>query len=304
MASRNGKEMKICPDCRTQYTDDSLRFCLQDGSTLVDAQSMYPSVSEPDEAETIVSNRQETENFGSPSSQKRALEFERAAEQRPKSNTSRVVLGTALVTLLFLGTVAAIWLYVNRGEEATVQNTDISSANRNDERSIDSNSGIQPSVTATPKQQSSNADLSLPAGAGDREAKRPPPIDRGRERAELVQRIEDWKSDSESLSLNAVMSNYADSVDYYRQRGASAEFVRNDKQRAFSAYDSINFEISNVDISVDDSGEGAAVTFDKAWLFEGESRSAGKVRQQLKLKKIDGQWRITGEKDLKLYFKE
>ena len=36
--------MKQCPNCRTTYTDDALRFCLADGAALISA---------PNEAETV-----------------------------------------------------------------------------------------------------------------------------------------------------------------------------------------------------------------------------------------------------------
>jgi hypothetical protein len=42
--------MKQCPACKTTYTDDSLRFCLADGTVLADV---------PDEQATVVSSRNE-----------------------------------------------------------------------------------------------------------------------------------------------------------------------------------------------------------------------------------------------------
>jgi len=51
--------MKQCPTCQSQYTDDTLQFCLQDGSPL------KPVGDSPEsktiafgEQETVVSNRQ------------------------------------------------------------------------------------------------------------------------------------------------------------------------------------------------------------------------------------------------------
>ena len=40
--------MKACPSCRTQYTDDTLRFCLQDGTPLI----AYPDADEPSVSQT------------------------------------------------------------------------------------------------------------------------------------------------------------------------------------------------------------------------------------------------------------
>ena len=99
------------------------------------------------------------------------------------------------------------------------------------------------------------------------------------------------------------MNSYAERVDYYRKRGASIGFVRNDKQKAFSTYNNIEIDISNMSVSPDASGETATVVFDKQWRFEGvEKTSEGKVQQQLQLRKTGGAWKITGERDLKVYY--
>lgn len=102
------------------------------------------------------------------------------------------------------------------------------------------------------------------------------------------------------------MSNYADRLDYYyNARNVSVGAVRDDKQRAFASYDDFRVEISNLRVTPDASGEIATAVFDKEWEFEGaEIRNKGKVQSQLQLTKIDGAWRITGEKDLKTYYLE
>jgi hypothetical protein len=58
-------------------------------------------------------------------------------------------------------------------------------------------------------------------------------------------------------------------------------------------------------VTPDASGERATAVFDKEWNFSGaEKTSAGKVKQQLQLKKVNGQWLISGERDLKVYYTE
>ena len=82
------------------------------------------------------------------------------------------------------------------------------------------------------------------------------------------------------------------------KRGASVGFVRNDKQKAFSTYNDIEIDISNMRVSPDASGEKATVVFDKQWRFEGDEKiSEGKVQQQLQLRKIGGAWKITAKID-------
>ncbi len=117
--------------------------------------------------------------------------------------------------------------------------------------------------------------------------------------------IDEWESASENLDLDGNLSQYADTVDYYKGGRVSIGKVRADKQRAFEQYDSINFKITNIKVTPDASGEKATAVFDKEWTFEGADKySAGKVQQQMTLNKISGKWLITGEKDLKTYYVE
>jgi hypothetical protein len=97
------------------------------------------------------------------------------------------------------------------------------------------------------------------------------------------------------------MDQYADTVAYYNDPSASRATVENDKKRAFSLYDHIRMQISNIDTSVGPDGETAVTTFDKEWEFVGERESRGKVRSELRLRKIDGKWKIVGEHDRKVY---
>ncbi|MCA1608339.1 MAG: hypothetical protein LC730_02630, partial [Acidobacteria bacterium] len=65
--------------------------------------------------------------------------------------------------------------------------------------------------------------------------------------------------------------------------------------------DSIRMDVSQMKIDIDETGKTAVAEFDKAWVFEGESVSEGKVRSQLKLMKSGDRWLITAEKDLRVY---
>jgi hypothetical protein len=60
---------------------------------------------------------------------------------------------------------------------------------------------------------------------------------------------------TESRDMNGYMNYYADTVDYYNKRGASASFMRGDKQRAFNDFDSIEMNVSNLSVTPDASGE-------------------------------------------------
>ena len=297
--------MKYCPSCQTNYADDTLKFCLEDGTQLAE----FPNQSEPTvfltESETLVSPKR-VEPLGQmpPQNweQSQVTRVSSPLSEPKKSNTAIAVLLTALGMFLLFGIAGTgAWLYFKDGKTDVVQNKNVSSPNSNGQIfDTNINSKITPSPTATPKTPAPNSSPSataIPTPA--------PPSDYNPEqtKSEVSSKIYSWKSSAESRNLNAYMSNYADTIDYYNKRGASSGFVRNDKQRAFSAFDNIKINLSNMRVNPDVGGENATAVFDKEWVFEGAGKyNAGKVQTQLRLRKIGGDWRITGERDLKVYY--
>ncbi len=291
--------MKTCPNCHTQYTDDTLRFCLQDGTPLDAARvTEQPTVLlSGQETETVVrANVEVSDSEITQFKQKQNSGTTNIPSYPPEtasgSKTSLIVAATAAAMLLLFGIVGiGAWLYL-RGGDDVAKNT---KANQNVSVLPNMNSNAKVAVTPT----------ASPTVASNKNATTPvptPQIDKPQASREITQQITDWKALAESGDLDAYMRHYAETVDYYRKSRASTDFVRKDKQRAFMMFDSISFTVSNVDISVDDSGERATAAFDKEWVFEGERRSTGKVRQQLQFRKVNGQWLITGERDVKVYY--
>jgi len=130
-------------------------------------------------------------------------------------------------------------------------------------------------------------------------------VDNEQIKSDVSQRLNSWASAAQAINLDDFMGHYAPTVDYYNKRGASIGFVRADKQRAFTRYSAMQVTLSNVNVTVvpATNGERAAVVLDKEWNFSGaQDTSSGKVQQQLQLRKINGQWLITGERDLKVYY--
>lgn len=121
-------------------------------------------------------------------------------------------------------------------------------------------------------------------------------------KSDVSDSIDSWKSLAEEHNFNSYMDSYADQVDYYLTENASRDFVRRDRLKAFQRYNSMRIDITNMRVSFD-GREKATAIFDKDWEFSGPQKYwRGKVNQQLQLEKINGQWRITGEKDLKVYY--
>ena len=322
--------MKYCPHCRTTYADDALRFCLQDGSVLV-GEPARTSVTGGDaaqssEPETVVSKRrrrQQPQNWQSgPQSE---LNRAGAGAHTPrKSNTALVVISTALVTLLLVGGIGAwfLWRDPAGDPEAARKNSDSTKSNSGAvssssppqagdknpaEADNPSNTNMDTNrlivVNAAPPSPTENENVNSSAPA---KSPSPAAVHSERVESEISESVMNWKSALESGSLNNFLGHYADRLDYYfNSRDVGIGAVRADKQRAFALFSDFRLKIDNLRVAPDEGGARATAVFDKEWEFEGAgSRDAGKVQSQLQLTKIGGRWRITGERDLKIYYLE
>ncbi|HEX9962808.1 MAG TPA: hypothetical protein VGB00_17890 [Pyrinomonadaceae bacterium] len=287
--------MKHCPRCQSTYTDDTLQFCLQDGAVLVNA-SEAPATNpawNQTEAPTVV-----RPPVTMP--QNRVTQTDARQTEPKKSGTGLIIFLTALVTLLLFGVGIGAWFLLrNRGAAEVVVNSNVSNspkpANKNSSNANANKGNANASPTAAP-----------PSNANSNSSEEPPGVDAAQIKSDVSDKVYDWAAALESGNLNAHMSNYAARLDYYyNSRNAAVGTVRSDKQRAFSSFDAFQVEITNMRVTPDASGEKATAVFDKEWEFEGaDNRSKGKAQSQLQLTKIDGAWRITGEKDLKVYYTE
>lgn len=276
--------MKICPQCQSRYTDDSLQFCLQDGTALVndDGRSSVPTVAFNDEQPTVVRNRTsgenrfETQNFP----QQNTTDYKDAPR---KSNTVWIILTTVLATLLLAAVGIVGWLFLrNKTEVASNQNAQNPLQN-----------SAKPTATPTAKPTAKPTASVTPT----------PSFDAEELKADVAKSINAWRAASESIDLDEYMTHYAPTVDYYNKKQSSISTVRADKEKAFSSYDSIQVYLTNMNVTPDASGENATAVFDKEWRFENaEKVSQGQVQTQLQLKRINGDWKITSEKDLKVYY--
>ena len=284
--------MRICPTCRTSYTDDTLRYCLQDGATLVEQlESETPTVA-LNEQETIQARRQT-------SSQPRITtvnegELAREAGARKEGGRSGLVWALiaviAVLLLVVIGGAIGLAIYLNNSK--TVSNSNSSNnTNTNANGGLFGSSGT---ISPTPTPTASTTPSPSPSSTTK--------VDAETAKKEVGQTVYRWKSMAEAQNLDSYMGNYADTIDYYNHAGASRSYVRSDKARAFDLYDTITVNLSNMSVSVDESGSTATATFDKEWEFEGPRNSSGKVQSQLKLRNVNGKWLIVGERDLKVYF--
>lgn len=288
--------MKICPSCETQYTDDTLQFCLQDGTPLVNTedQTAAPTVAFTSEPETFAEENRQTNRMqfqtadDSPPSEVTKIAA-RPAEAK-KSNTLLIVAVTALtMILLFSAAGIGAWLYFANQQASSNPNSNFSG-----NRTPAEKEKVLPSSPAENiKTENSPTVRETPA----------PDFNPEEVKKEVSEQVDSWASALMSRNLSAYMSHYADTVDYFNKRDTGIAAVRADKQRAFNLYDLFEIEVSKMRVVPDASGETATAVFDKEWYFEGDEKtSEGKVQTQLKLRKIGGTWKITSERDLKVYY--
>ncbi len=269
--------MKVCPSCGTRYTDATLQYCLQDGAPLT---VLSDGEAAPDEPVTVVRPRNDTVY----------PPVGHAPAARP--NTGAIVALTVgfTVLLLGLGGLLAWMMFGGNGSDPSSSNGTNSAA------AVEATPTPSPSLSPSPTADINASNESNSNALGPQEL--------ANERAVITELIADWRSETEAKDIDSYMSRYADTVAYYTNLSASRGQVRRDKQRAFDVYDSVQMEISDINTTIDPDRQTAATTFDKEWEFEGETKSRGKVRSELKLKKIGGEWKITGERDLRVYYIE
>ncbi len=108
--------MKYCPSCQTTYADESLRFCLQDGTGLREL-SENPPLPTVDwsEKETVVRQNPVTAGWEQKS---RITEGAAVQPDAKKSNTLMTITLTALVMCLVFGGIGFGWLlFGGKGSE-------------------------------------------------------------------------------------------------------------------------------------------------------------------------------------------
>ncbi|MEO7539987.1 MAG: nuclear transport factor 2 family protein [Pyrinomonadaceae bacterium] len=279
--------MKTCPTCNTQYPDDSLRFCLQDGSPLSDAFDTDTPTVVLDRSGGAETRGELTQRQAPPPLDEETVLAPRYEKRR--SNTALIIVLTAVGMIVLFGIAGiAAWFYLRPQMEVN-RNADADP----DVRTPAVTPRISPAATSPAASPATNSNTRAAAT----------PVDDQQIRNDVKAAITSWNTDAESLDFDSYMTHYAPTVDYYTRSGAGIAYIRADKQRAFSRYDSITTDITNVTVTADPSGETATAVFDKEWNFDGDRPSTGKVRQLMRFRKVAGEWLIIAEKDLKLYYK-
>lgn len=295
--------MKFCPKCTLQYADDTLSFCLEDGTPLsaFGPGDMPTAVlSESDLLTSVRAAKPAHDPRFMDSQVTRVGSFEGgSAPSAPrKGNTAVAVAITAVGMIVLFGVVGLVGyaLYLNSDRN----NNTIVEPNKNSSTPNVQSSNASPVSTPVQSPPANAAPANVPASVVNAT---PQPVDVAAIRSEVLKEIYGSKSARDSRDLSSYMGYYAETLDrYYTKRGMSRAGVRADKARHFSNYSSMQSDYSNMNVSVSPDGQTVTAVFDKEWNFSGVKNSSGKVQSQLIFKRINGQWLITTERDLKVYY--
>ncbi|MEZ5345414.1 MAG: hypothetical protein R2681_07660 [Pyrinomonadaceae bacterium] len=293
--------MKTCPQCRSNYTDDTLQFCLQDGTLLEQGDadpSQMKTVSFEENATVIAKKPREKITFDLDTPAETAQHAGHTHQsfssnsEPPRANTFLVVLVTIFAMLIVFGIIGAGAWYLLREKPQAVKNSNEPAVNEGRRGNL-----IEDDLKISPTPAKDKDDRNTPEPA------KTPSYDREKLIGGVGKQISSWKSLAESRDLEGYMKKYGSKINYYSKRGASREFVKSDKKKAFETFTSIRTKLSSITITPAPDGKRATAVFDKEWDFSGpDKRSSGKVQTQLIFEKSGEDWLIVSERDLKVYY--
>ena len=86
------------------------------------------------------------------------------------------------------------------------------------------------------------------------------------------------------------------------KENVSSSVVRDENEKQFGKFSSMNMSISNVTTDVDQRSGVVTTTFDKTFNFQGPDKNfEGAVKSQFRWAKKGGSWKIISEKDIHVY---
>jgi hypothetical protein len=269
--------MKVCPKCQSTYSDETLNFCLTDGSPLVVEEALADHLSREGSwhtAETLLdpkfsapeqTTRQTAVNHSSPTLPLFPNETEKFSKRNKSSRKVYSILGVLLAAVALGG---GFWWF---SKSPNVNNPVISA-------------DVKPS---TPKRVVEQLSVEQEAQVTK----------------EITDFLESWRATNERKDADAHLTHYASTLEiYYGESGKDKNHVLADRLRAYQRYDSISLQIDKLKITPE-SADSATAVFDKSWTMKNAQKtSTGSVQQEMHLSQTGGKWLIDSERDLKVYF--
>jgi ketosteroid isomerase-like protein len=121
----------------------------------------------------------------------------------------------------------------------------------------------------------------------------------GEKFASLRHALDEWMAATNARDMERLMSFYDASVNpYYQARGVSREFVRADKARLFQRAELLDVRAGTPEITINRADGTALMYFRKQYVMSGNGQErSGEVLQQLRWRRVGGEWKINGERD-------
>lgn len=300
--------MKYCPVCRSQYSDVTLRFCLQDGTVLqVSGEAKQSTIdtvsfSDPITADNILKT-EELNLFAPPNEQGKTQKWNpappksalrREPEIKKSKSSAKILLAVFSAVLMIAAVGAGGWFYLKNQTDSSVQVTN------------PANSAIPEIAAQTPPANNSSKavldELSEPSDSNSEPSSTSGSEDAKKEIADAVER---WRQSIEARKVPDYLSKYAEKADYFDKPAATAAEIRTEAQKMFDTYSDIDINLSNVRVAVDPGGTQATAVFDKEWSYQTQKDLLeGKARTKLRFQKNGKEWKITAEKYQKIYYME
>ena len=122
-------------------------------------------------------------------------------------------------------------------------------------------------------------------------------------RGQIEGLLDKWRDTFARGDVNGQTILYAPKMEtFYQRNGVSRETVRREKSRMMELYPKVHrYDISDLKFESQKHDE-AVVSFRKDWDMNGDRRFAGAERQRLKLRRINGDWKIVGEEEMQIYW--
>lgn len=294
-------QMKRCPSCQSTYTDNSLRFCLADGTPLVAVVDDDPQATKLSPGPT----KANMPTLALPANQ--LPDYRAAAETKPQpapvfdtdsATQQRRIMPILVVGLVLLASAVVVALVVTRDRGDNDSGTSRTSSDYSTSNSTTPQP--TPSIAASPTPSASVTPSVTPTPTAT-----PTPTDSYSARSEVMSALNAWTASLNRQDLDANMRLYADNLDDFYGRGnISKASVRVKRRANFEMYySSINVQLSNVSVSLDSSGTVATILYDNTYNWQGGTKSLrGKSHNKMVMSKIGGGWLITSEQHLRTYY--
>jgi len=267
--------MIACSKCGTSLADD-LRFCTECGTPVIAPRESQGSIP------TIVSPRF-VPAASRPTDPPRPIEV--------KSNRTVVVVLSVVVVILLL---ALGGLAMHFAFSSSDSKNGSSTPGKQPESGRLNDAPSPGNTQASPTPTSSRSTTPTPT--------RTPPNTSSARQA-VLDTLEAWAAAIRAHDLSSHMSYFADRVDpYYLEHDVSSAHIRASLQPAYDRYSRLDVQLSNISVSLEPDGTTATVTLDKTYSFKGDKVMAGSVKEMIWLSMATGRWRITGVRDLQVYY--